>query len=84
MTYGSGFEWMISDEQEAIKQMKYAYDKGINVSHVQVVATATDDSFPYLTLRLLIRPTSTVKEKARYYWVKCSSSTTFLEKAWSS
>ena len=40
MTYGSGFEWMISDEQEAIKQMKYAYDQGINVSH-------TDSSLSY-------------------------------------
>jgi aryl-alcohol dehydrogenase-like predicted oxidoreductase len=36
MTYGSGFEWMISDEQEAIKQMKYAYDQGINVSHSHI------------------------------------------------
>lgn len=32
MTYGSSFKWMISDEQEAIKHMKYAYDQGINVS----------------------------------------------------
>lgn len=32
MTYGSAFKWMISDEQEAIKHMKYAYDQGINVS----------------------------------------------------
>ncbi|GFZ51767.1 oxidoreductase with NAD+ or NADP+ as acceptor [Saitozyma sp. JCM 24511] len=30
MSYGSGFSWMIEDEQEAIKQMKHAYDRGIN------------------------------------------------------
>ena len=32
MQYGSGQDWMISDHDEGIKQMKYAYDKGINVS----------------------------------------------------
>ncbi|ORX33739.1 NADP-dependent oxidoreductase domain-containing protein [Kockovaella imperatae] len=30
MTYGSGGEWMISDHDESIRQIKYAYDKGIN------------------------------------------------------
>jgi aryl-alcohol dehydrogenase-like predicted oxidoreductase len=32
MTYGSGQEWMIADHDEGIRQMKYAYDQGINVS----------------------------------------------------
>lgn len=31
MQYGSA-DWMINDHDEAIKQLKYAYDKGINVS----------------------------------------------------
>ncbi|KAI9632612.1 NADP-dependent oxidoreductase domain-containing protein [Dioszegia hungarica] len=30
MTYGSSYKWMVSDEQEAIKHIKYAYDQGIN------------------------------------------------------
>ncbi|WWC86923.1 uncharacterized protein L201_001802 [Kwoniella dendrophila CBS 6074] len=30
MQYGSGQEWMISDHDEGIKQLKYAYDQGIN------------------------------------------------------
>ncbi|GFZ44384.1 oxidoreductase with NAD+ or NADP+ as acceptor [Saitozyma sp. JCM 24511] len=30
MTYGSGQEWMIGDHDEGIRQMKYAYDQGIN------------------------------------------------------
>ncbi|RSH92127.1 hypothetical protein EHS25_008542 [Saitozyma podzolica] len=30
MTYGSGQEWMIADHDEGIRQMKYAYDQGIN------------------------------------------------------
>jgi hypothetical protein len=33
MTYGSGQEWMIADHDEGIRQMKYAYDQGINVGH---------------------------------------------------
>jgi aryl-alcohol dehydrogenase-like predicted oxidoreductase len=32
MQYGSGQEWMIPDHDEGVKQLKYAYDKGINVS----------------------------------------------------
>ena len=32
MQYGSGQEWMITDHEEGIRQLKYAYDKGINVS----------------------------------------------------
>jgi predicted aldo/keto reductase-like oxidoreductase len=32
MQYGSGQEWMIPDHEEGVKQLKYAYDKGINVS----------------------------------------------------
>jgi aryl-alcohol dehydrogenase-like predicted oxidoreductase len=32
MSYGSGQpDWMIKDHDEAIKQIKYAYDQGINV-----------------------------------------------------
>lgn len=34
MTYGSGQEWMIGDHDEGIRQMKYAYDKGINVGSI--------------------------------------------------
>ncbi|WWC67924.1 uncharacterized protein I206_101843 [Kwoniella pini CBS 10737] len=30
MQYGSGQDWMIPDHDEGIKQLKYAYDKGIN------------------------------------------------------
>ncbi|WVQ98054.1 hypothetical protein IAU59_005176 [Kwoniella sp. CBS 9459] len=30
MQYGSGQEWMIPDHEEGIKQLKYAYDQGIN------------------------------------------------------
>jgi len=30
MTYGSAQGWMIPDEEEAFKQLKYAYDLGIN------------------------------------------------------
>jgi len=30
MQYGSGQDWMISDHDEAIKQLKHAYDQGIN------------------------------------------------------
>jgi len=30
MQYGSGSDWMISDHQEGIRQLKYAYDQGIN------------------------------------------------------
>ncbi|KAI9636439.1 NADP-dependent oxidoreductase domain-containing protein [Dioszegia hungarica] len=30
MTYGSGQDWMIPDHEEGIRQMKYAYDQGIN------------------------------------------------------
>ncbi|WRT64788.1 uncharacterized protein IL334_001722 [Kwoniella shivajii] len=30
MQYGSGQEWMIPDHDEGIKQLKYAYDQGIN------------------------------------------------------
>ncbi|GFZ48855.1 LOW QUALITY PROTEIN: Putative aryl-alcohol dehydrogenase [Saitozyma sp. JCM 24511] len=30
MTYGSGQEWMIADHDEGIRQIKYAYDQGIN------------------------------------------------------
>lgn len=32
MQYGSGQDWMIIDHEEGIRQLKYAYDKGINVS----------------------------------------------------
>ena len=32
MQYGSGQDWMIPDHEEGIRQLKYAYDKGINVS----------------------------------------------------
>jgi hypothetical protein len=32
MQYGSGQDWMITDHEEGIRQLKYAYDKGINVS----------------------------------------------------
>ncbi len=32
MQYGSGSEWMIPDHAEGIRQIKYAYDQGINVS----------------------------------------------------
>lgn len=32
MQYGSGQDWMIPDHDEGIKQLKYAYDQGINVS----------------------------------------------------
>ncbi|ORX38827.1 NADP-dependent oxidoreductase domain-containing protein [Kockovaella imperatae] len=28
--YGSGADWMISDHDEGVKQLKYAYDQGIN------------------------------------------------------
>jgi len=31
MQYGSGQDWMITDHEEGIRQLKYAYDKGINV-----------------------------------------------------
>jgi len=31
MQYGSGDAWMISDHEEGMRQMKYAYDQGINV-----------------------------------------------------
>ena len=31
MQYGSGQDWMIPDHEEGIRQLKYAYDKGINV-----------------------------------------------------
>lgn len=34
MTYGSSYKWMVSDEQEAIKHIKYAYDQGINVCYL--------------------------------------------------
>lgn len=34
MQYGSGQGWMIPDHEEGIRQLKYAYDKGINVSHI--------------------------------------------------
>jgi len=30
MQYGSGQEWMIPDHDEGIRQLKYAYDQGIN------------------------------------------------------
>ncbi|RSH93590.1 hypothetical protein EHS25_006235 [Saitozyma podzolica] len=30
MTYGSAQGWMIPDEEECFKQLKYAYDRGIN------------------------------------------------------
>ncbi|WVW78478.1 hypothetical protein I302_100432 [Kwoniella bestiolae CBS 10118] len=30
MQYGSGQDWMIPDHDEGIRQLKYAYDKGIN------------------------------------------------------
>jgi len=30
MQYGSGNDWMIPDHEEGIRQLKYAYDKGIN------------------------------------------------------
>lgn len=32
MQYGSLQDWMITDHEEGIRQLKYAYDKGINVS----------------------------------------------------
>jgi hypothetical protein len=32
MQYGSLQDWMIPDHEEGIRQLKYAYDKGINVS----------------------------------------------------
>ena len=32
MTYGSAQPWMITDEAESFKQLKHAYDAGINVS----------------------------------------------------
>lgn len=32
MSYGSNADWKISDHAEGIRQMKYAYDQGINVS----------------------------------------------------
>ena len=32
MQYGSKEPWMITDHDEGIKQLKYAYDKGVNVS----------------------------------------------------
>jgi hypothetical protein len=32
MQYGSGQEWMIADHDEGVRQLKYAYDQGINVS----------------------------------------------------
>jgi aryl-alcohol dehydrogenase-like predicted oxidoreductase len=31
MQYGSGQDWMIPDHDEGVRQLKYAYDKGINV-----------------------------------------------------
>ena len=39
MTYGSGAEWMIADHDESIRQIKYAYDQGINVSLVLLTYT---------------------------------------------
>lgn len=32
MQYGSSQGWMIADHEEGISQLKYAYDRGINVS----------------------------------------------------
>jgi len=38
MQYGSGQDWMIRDHEEGIRQLKYAYDKGINVSPTHIVS----------------------------------------------
>lgn len=37
MQYGSGQDWMIADHEEGILQLKYAYDKGINVSRSPLI-----------------------------------------------
>ena len=38
MSYGSGQDWMIADHEESIRQIKYAYDQGINVSSLQALS----------------------------------------------
>ena len=40
MQYGSGQDWMIPDHEEGIRQLKYAYDKGINVGGIPLVLLA--------------------------------------------
>jgi hypothetical protein len=44
MQYGSGSDWMISDHEEGIRQLKYAYDKGINVCTIMPIIGIVIDS----------------------------------------
>ena len=50
MSYGSGGEWMISDHDEAIKQIKYAYDQGINVSRAKTSPWPSSRSISHIPL----------------------------------
>ena len=43
MQYGSGAQWMIADHAEGVRQLKYAYDQGINVSKMSCPATDCAD-----------------------------------------
>ena len=44
MQYGSQQSWMISDHAEGIKQLKYAYDQGINVDPARLQRRFTESA----------------------------------------
>ena len=81
MQYGSGNEWMIPDHAEGVRQLKYAYDKGINVSYRLEDTVKQRDLELMGVKRPLIPPMCTLLANPRSSWGNSSSSTRSRERA---
>lgn len=84
MQYGSGQDWMIPDHEEGIRQLKYAYDKGINVSLLTCFSIADHLLDSDCDYRRLTRPTRTRTESPKSSSANSCRSTISSERAWSS
>ena len=52
MQYGSTQAWHVSDHDEAIRQLKYTYDVGINVRGYPFSISSSSDSSSRVTMAL--------------------------------